>query len=173
MHAHTSFTLTFSSLPEENKKQIEDFMSRPEYDLGDVKIDNNEFKIEETYGVVFIEDVITFMKAIAKLSPDSAFTAKGCVDTSESAGEYMDFEITFKDMILTAKYSEWYTRVGPWDYDSSEEFLEEHGEKYDEEKYKELLSIGKMYALERDVCDRSQDELVAEVPLDFEETYHI
>lgn len=137
-----------------------------------------EFEIEDCYCCVWLEDIEALAAKMAKIAPLASFTLDGVVDTSESAGEYMDFLIEYSNKKLTRSSSCWYLESGEAyfkdcypDYD---EFCKEFWDKeqnrplYTEEEYEEFCTwefvffIGDHYK-----------KLVSEVPLDYKEELDI
>lgn len=62
---------------------------------------------EETYELVWLENIITVFAEIAKSAPDLDFAVNGYVDCSENSGEFMDFGLIRKDGLLTIYSADW------------------------------------------------------------------
>ena len=84
----------------------------------------------------------------------------GVIDTSYTAGEYMDFCFEYKNGTLSGKYSDWYTMAGLDEFESYEEMCEEMGEVCTEEEFERYRDI-EAYFLEK----ASGDVLSYTVPL--------
>ena len=124
-------------------------------------------EVDELYGHIDdIDEVEGLAASIAEDLPDSEFTMKGCIDTSELAGEYMDFVIEYKNNKLISKSSCWYVQMFAEDFDEYEDFAEsyadENGEpRFTEEQF-EMFKEGEYFLL-----DSGDGDCVAEVPLDY------
>ena len=62
---------------------------------------------------------------MAQSAPDAAFEMNGVIDTSESAGELMDFNFVYDSEKLVRKSSDWYIETCIEDYESYEEFIDD------------------------------------------------
>lgn len=110
---------------------------------------------------------------IAKSAPALKFTIEGVVDSSESAGEYMDFAISYKDGEITEKSSCWYIMMSMDDFEEYEEFCEEYcdddGEPlYSEEEFNEFQELMECFVL-----DSGDGAIVDTVPLEYVRRIHI
>ena len=136
------------------------------------------FEIEDCYACVWLEDIQVLAAKMARLAPNASFDLDGVVDSSESAGEYMDFSITYASGKLTSSSSAWYLHSGNGYfldcYPNYEEFNEEFWNEdkdcplYTEEEYTkfrtwyELFFIGDGYKT-----------ITSSVPLEFTEEINI
>lgn len=77
-----------------------------------VQVAQAYFEVEECYACVWLDDIEELAVRMAKLAPDATFTLKGVVDSSESAGELMDFIIEYSNDKLTSRSSCWYIERG-------------------------------------------------------------
>lgn len=117
-------------------------------------------EIEETYQFVWVQDIVKLAELMVKNSPNlSSLTISGTVDTSESAGEYMDFLIKYENGTLTVQSSCWYLILDADEYDDYEEFSEDY-EGYSEEEYEELRQCPHY------ILNSGDGDIVTEVPLD-------
>ena len=121
MHAHTNYNISIqgseneiNAIGEVLKKTITDV----EFNVCDT------MTITETYTCVFDDEVCALAKAMAKSSPNASFVMSGVIDTSESAGEYMDFRFELKNKKLTASFSDWYLVDCMEDYEDYEDFCD-------------------------------------------------
>ena len=144
MHAHSDYEIRIKGTKEE-KNAVAEILGDTFKDDWHNSVNKEEFVdsglliIKDTYEVVFLEDITGMAIKMAKAAPGSSFSIKGVVDTSESAGEYMDIEITYSDSELTEKSSDWYMYpISEAEEMSYEEYCEEWGEEYSEEDYEKM-----------------------------------
>lgn len=164
MHAHADFNITITKSSNAELTKITEYIESLDLRNTEVSIDGNNVSVEDSYDIVFLDDIIDFVEEIAALCPNVSFTVKGCTDTSESAGEYLDFEMKYENKKITVKWSDWYVFFYANDYETFEEFSESYGGRYSEEFFNGL-KYGEWYALERDICHPEKNEIVSEVPL--------
>ena len=151
MHAHSTYTIKFNGTPEDIKKVLPVINEKLEYDLEDVV---EEIEVEEEYSLVWLENITNDLAVnMAKIAPELKFTIEGVVDTSESAGEYMDFAISYIDGEITEKSSCWYVMMFMDDFEEYEEFCEEYcdddGEPlYSEEEFEKFKEHMDWFVLE-------------------------
>lgn len=119
MHAHTSFKFTADHDTQAAAMQKLFEVIQDE----EPTIHGDYFEIEETYDLVWFDDYVEIMSEFVRDEDCGDFEMEGCVDTSESAGEYMDFRIEYKDGNLTAAWSDWYLIIDAASSDY-EEFCE-------------------------------------------------
>ena len=127
MHAHTNMNFVFSGdVDAELKSSVHQLLVN-KVDDDDVYENDDSFMFEESYRLVWYEDLVAFAEEVAALCHDKVgFVMDGVIDTSESAGEYMDYHIEFADNKLMAQCSPWYlfhNGTQDWD-DNYEEFCE-------------------------------------------------
>lgn len=127
-----------------------------------------EIDINETCDIVFPKDVSELALNMAKIV-DVPFEMSGLIDTSFSAGEYMDFKFIYQDGVLFEQYSDWYVEDCMDQWDSFEEFNESFDGVFGEEVYEKFKKCGFMYTLETD----DGDILSETVPLVHEHRYEI
>ena len=97
-------------------------------------IKGRNIDVKETYDVVLLEDITNMALEMAKVASGSTFSIEGVIDTSESAGEYMNFKISYSHGKLEERSSFWYGYPnGGLEDMSYEEYCEEYGFKYDDE----------------------------------------
>lgn len=69
--------------------------------------DDQKIVFEETYELVWLDDIVDVFSKIAKKAPDLQFAVFGYVDCSENSGEFMDFGIICQDGSMAAYSSDW------------------------------------------------------------------
>lgn len=121
---------------------------------------DSDIIIRQTQSYVYSEEVIELARGLAGVSPALSFIIKGFIDTADSAGELMDFEIKFEAGRLTAAFSDWYIDTLMSSYDSYEDFCDFFFE-CDENEYNVLKNNEFAYIIETD----DGDILAAEIPL--------
>ena len=180
MHSHTNFVLTYQKATKEELKAVgeylenlfsSDWFAKKEV-RADILVEGSSLEITENYTVVYIEDLMEFAENIAKLAPNAEFAMDGTVDTSETAGEYMDFSIEYSDREVVVHYSEWYVYLGLYDSyeDFCEEFDEVYGEhRYTEEQFEELMNSDEDWF----VIEDSEKTLIRNVPLSNQEILYL
>lgn len=144
MHAHSDYTIEVKGTPEE-KTVLADMLFEIFKDESYNKFEKDDFidggvlNIEDTYEVVMLEDITNMAVEMAKKASDATFTIEGVVDTSESAGEYMDFTIFYANGEVEERSSDWYMYPESDIEDMTyEEYLEEYDEEYSEEDFKRM-----------------------------------
>ena len=166
MHAHSRYTIwiegeatdlgNVASILEECFQEEDVIIPEPVARVSDFSL---EIIIEKTYEIVWLKDIVDLAEKMAEVAKNTTFIIDGIIDTSESAGEYMDFRIDYEASVLTVKSSVWYTIIG--EDISYEEFCEWHDEAPDEHIYSlEEFESGSYY------LERGNGEIVSEVPLD-------
>lgn len=100
-------------------------------------IGKKKIHVEDDHFFCGLEDVQALAVELAKVAGAATFKMKGFIDASASAGEYMDFEITFDGKKFISKSSVWYTELSGEDFDNYEEFCEEYCDDDDEPLYTE------------------------------------
>ncbi len=157
MHACSNYTIKLVGTEEEIKKAtaVVATVFHDESLLG-----KDCIEIEETYQFVWVQDVTKLAELMVKNSPNiSSFMIAGTVDTSESAGEYMDFLIKYEQGSLSVQSSCWYLILDADEFEDYEEFSEVY-EGYSEEEYEELCQCPHY------ILDSGDGDIVTEVPLD-------
>lgn len=144
MHAHSDYTIEIKGTHEEKniladmlyevfKDEIFNKFEKEEL------IESGKLNIEGTYEVVMLEDITNMAIEMAKKAPGSSFTIEGVVDTSESAGEYMDFSISYANGEVIERSSDWYMYPESDLEDMTyEEYLEEYDEDYSEDDFNKM-----------------------------------
>ena len=118
--------------------------------------------IEHTETVVLLEDITELAKKLAKTAPLASFVIKGIIDTSSSAGEYMNFIITYKQGLLEEHSSDWYRYAYLEDLDY-EEFCEQFEDEYSEEEFEDMQADEYEWFI---VETTKGDKLLKMVPID-------
>lgn len=168
MHAHSSYRITIDSSGDIAKKAFSFVVSKFSKSESDTEItidNNNVIVINDTYDYVFLDEIVDFAKGLNKFLEGILFRIEGMIDTSESAGEYMDFKIQAEGKKITVLSSPWYTVEDINEYECAEEFNDEFDMELSEKKFKKLLKDckgGPVFILEGE--DDSVD-VVTEVPL--------
>jgi hypothetical protein len=103
MHASSNFVVLFNGEEEDLApitKHLQEFV--------DVNIlEDNRLVVEETYEIVWVEDIIDLFAETVRLSPNVELIVIGYVDCSENSGEIMDFALVYKDFKLETYSSDW------------------------------------------------------------------
>lgn len=138
MHGHTSFEIKIDG-NDDNVKAINDVIKDT---ITDERFDEgSEIEIEETYECVDLEEITDMAIKMAKSAADASFEMSGIIDTSESAGELMDFNFVYEAEKLVRKSSDWYIETCIEDYESYDEFIDEWEDEagdLSEEQFEEL-----------------------------------
>lgn len=104
MHASSNFIILLKGTTSARNKAVK-FLEKQIEDI-DTE-DNQLITVEETYEVVWIEDLVDMFKKLAKKIPQVEFVVSGYVDCSENSGEFMDFGMIYEDDMLTICNSDW------------------------------------------------------------------
>lgn len=144
MHAHSDYKIEIYGADEEVANVAEVLANAFEKDEF-FRFDKTDFirdgvlNVEETYKVVFLEDITALALEMAKAAMGSTFTIEGFIDTSESAGEYMDFLISYTEGELEEKSSCWYMYPDSDLEDMTyEEYCEDYGDDYSEDDFEKM-----------------------------------
>ncbi|WP_407383919.1 hypothetical protein [Ruminococcus sp.] len=134
MRAYSMYTIKFNGEPDDIKKVLPIIDEKLGYNITEV---TDVIKIEDE-SLVWVEKITEELaQVMAETAPNLTFTIDGCVDTSESAGEYMDFSISYRDGKITAASSCWYIYFYGDDYEDYEEFCEEFLDDEDNPRFTE------------------------------------
>ena len=158
MHAFTNMILTFpKAIDSELHEAVYDTIAGMASDV-DLDCTDNSIEFEESYRLVWLEDLVDAARKLSRLCKGkTSFTMSGTIDTSESAGEYMDYRIEFKEDMLKVRNSPWYLvywGTNDWN-DSYEDFCEQFDKEedvgaekhtYSEEFFKKLRVAGEWYS---------------------------
>ena len=105
----------------------------------DEVISSGIVNIDETYEVTFLDDITNMALEMAKAATGSAFTIEGVIDTSESAGEYMNFKICYSQGELEEASSCWYMYPDSCLEEMTyEEYCDDYGDDYSEEDFEKM-----------------------------------
>lgn len=140
MHASSNFVVILNGSRKDRVKANEYIQ---EYYCDDL-YDETKIIFEETYEIVWLEDIVSLFEKIAEEVPKLNFAVSGFVDCSENSGEFMDFGIIKKGERLTTYSSAW---LGYDDMDEDEDDLEHYSrddrfmdaQELDEENIKEAF----------------------------------
>ena len=202
MHAHSRFTINLTATDSDIKKltallaeelddqdcfeDYDDFDEDFDDDEDEVEADENDtgesrnefFEVEDCFACVWLEDIESLAAKMARLAPDASFDLDGYVDTSESAGEYMDFSITYSNGKLTSASSGWYTESSDDffldcypDYEAfSEDFWNDEDDcpLYTEEEYEDFCTWDELFFV-----GAEYKTITAIVPLEFTKDINI
>lgn len=144
MHAHSDYKIEIYGADEEVANVAEVLANAFEKDEF-FRFDKTDFirdgvlNVEETYKVVFLEDITALALEMAKAAMGSTFTIEGVIDISESAGEYMNFLISYTEGELEEKSSCWYMYPDSDLEDMTyEEYCEDYGDDYSEDDFEKM-----------------------------------
>ena len=142
MHAHSDYTIKLVGTEHDRKKAaaILGELLQENFDEAGF-IETGVAEIEETYEVVFFEDIVDMAERIAGAAANAELTINGTVDTSESAGEYMDFDISYKDGLMTTRSSDWYLYPDDVEGMTYEEYLAEYDSSCTKEDFELIEKI--------------------------------
>ena len=162
MHGHTSFEIRIDGIGDDVKavnNVIKGIIVDEDFDEG------SEIEIEETYKCVNLEEITDMAIKMAKSAPDASFEMRGIIDTSESAGELMDFNFIYDAEKLIRQSSDWYVETCIEDYESYDDFIDEWGEDagdLSEKQFEEIRDENEfVFFVEAEVGT----EIMNEVPL--------
>ncbi|MDY3281661.1 hypothetical protein [Dysosmobacter sp.] len=157
MHACSDYTIKLAGAEDEIKKATAVLAAA----FQDESLMGKDcITIEGSYQFVWVQDVVKLAELMVRNAPDlSSLTISGTVDTSESAGEYMDFLIKYENGILSVQSSCWYLILHADEFDDYAEFSEVY-QGYSEEEYEELRKCPHY------ILNSGNGDLVTEVPLD-------
>ncbi len=88
------------------------------------------------------------------------FSVEGTIDTSSTAGEYMDFRLDYCDGKFSAMYSDWYQEGDLFAFENYAEFCEACGRLCSEERF-DTMKDKTTFIIEKD----GGDVLAESVPL--------
>ena len=146
MHAHTDYTIQIHG----DDAAVQAIGAVLTATITDVEFDVEPTTIiEETYDCVFEDEVVALAQAMAKAAPQASFVMTGIIDTSESAGEYMDFRIELAGGKLTAAFSDWYLSDWMGNFEDYEDFCDCVME-CTEEEYEVYCGYEFLFTLETD-----------------------
>ena len=139
MHAHSDYTIKLIGTEHDRKKAaaILGELLQENFDAAGF-VETGVAEIEETYEVVFFEDIVDMAERIAGAAANAELTIEGTVDTSESAGEYMDFDISCKAGQMTTRSSDWYLYPDDVEGITYEEYLEEYDSTCTKEDFEHM-----------------------------------
>ena len=103
MHASSNLVALFKGSDDDRRKAYKKLQN----DFDESFEDGVRLVIEETYEVVWLEDIATVFVRIAKQIPELDFVVSGYVDCSENSGEFMDFGIIYQNGRLEIYSSDW------------------------------------------------------------------
>ena len=168
MYSFTNYTFETESADEQFRAFVEEKLAMPSSGLsGDRNKNgfNGNRLVKDEDNVRYTLDMLCEVLAeIARKFPDKNFLVTGVWDTSSTAGELMDFIVTYRDGSFTARTSEWYVEEDKCLYDSYEEFCEcnerEDGPPLTREEFDEWKDGEFMYSL-----NSGDGDFVREVPV--------
>lgn len=160
MYTFTNYTLKTPSKNESFKNELEKEFNE--------KIDNNGELINDEDSQHY--DMYLLWEALEKITknfPNEPFTIEGVYDTSSSAGELLDFKITYDHTTgqLTGICSDWYTEEEKCFYDDYQDFCEQNDEDnppMTEDEFDQWDDATILFGLES-----GSGKWVTKVPLDY------
>lgn len=103
MHASSNFVVILQGKKKDRDVAVKYLQQFSEEEFADDK----KIVFEETYEIVWLEDIIEEFAKMAKIASNLNFAVSGHVDCSENSGEFMDFGIICKDGAMTVYSSGW------------------------------------------------------------------
>lgn len=133
----------------------------------DQQVQEEYFDVEETRSCVWLEDILALANEIAYIVPDLLFSFSGHIeDSSEKAGDLMDFEITYQNKKLVSRSTSWYICIYMDEIDDYEAFCKTLCDQYGKPRYSEEEYEGfRECANEWFVLDSGQGEFSSNVPM--------
>lgn len=151
MHASSNFVVIWKGSKKDRKTANEILQEYFDDELEDVQ----KLIFEETYELVWLEDIIETFVEIAESVPKLNFAVSGYVDCSENSGEFMDFGIIYKNGKLTTYSSDWVTYDDIEINEESEE--DECFGRYDRFLEMQELDIDDINSMFKEVCRDIKD----------------
>ena len=152
MHASSNFVVLLQGKREDRNIALKYLQQFSE----DGFEDDKKLIFEETYEIVWLDDIIdAFAKIVAK-APNLNFAVSGYVDCSENSGEFMDFGIICKEGVMTVYSSDWegYDDV---EFDENGDADECYG-RYDRFVEMEELDVGDIDAAFEEMCQEIKEK---------------
>ena len=166
MHAYSSYTILLKGETKELEHPLavlrecfkgDKYNTIPEFPSG--TSNSLEISISGTYEVVFLDDIVDMAKKMAAAAKKISFSIGGTIDTSESCGQYMDFDISYEGGVLTVESSYWYALLLNISY---EQFCEDY---YEDKPDAPIISMEEFNRANY-ILDKGDVEFVEEVPLE-------
>ena len=164
MHAYSTYKISFYGENEDIKKVLPIIEQKLGYKAVGIP---DEIDVEEEHNLVWVERITEDLAlTMAKSAPALTFTIDGTVDTSESAGEYMNFSISYTEGKITESTSCWFVELYMTDFEGYEEFCDEFCNEdgnplYSEEEFEQFCNEDVLCIL-----DSGNGAVVTEVPVD-------
>ena len=138
-----------------------------EVDEDDISVFEEEIEIWQTHDCVWIEDLEDLAIDIATTVPAIYFSIKGHIeDTSDNAGDEMDFRIYYQEGKLFSQTTDWYWYLHMDDFPDYASFCVKVCDLYGNPRYSEEDYEGfRACADEWYVLDGGQGEFSNDVPL--------
>ena len=146
----------------EEDYDVEDYTSYPPIFENGKSILKIDVRFYDDFGDMVTPEGLAIK--LAKAFSDIDFVIEGHIDTSESAGEYMDFLIEYHNRTLISKSSSWYINAYLCDYDNYNEFAQAYCDK----KGKPRLTKEQFESFKDDdiyILNSGRGDFVREVPL--------
>ena len=163
------FTIYFDGSEDKISRALEIAEEVLEYEgLAEELDEDHSVFVEEDTVLTYVEDIESKLALpMSEQVEGLNFTISGVVDTSESAGEYMNFIIQNQNGMLTVQSSCWYIIFYADNFECYEDFCEEYqnadGEpRYTEDQFKEFKK-GEWFVL-----NSGDGEIVDHVPLEID-----
>lgn len=145
MGTNTSMTVEIFGSEQEISNIADVMQSAFSEERSYVKIDKNEMvntgllQIKFTYKFRLVEHITDLAEKMAQAARGSIFTLSGVIDDSESAGEYMNYKISYGDGEIEERSSNWYMYpAGMLDEMTYEEFCENYGDEYTKDDFEKM-----------------------------------
>ena len=152
MHASSNFVVLLQGTKKDRKIAMKHLQQFAEEDFEDDK----KIVFEETYELVWFNDIVDEFVKIAKKAPDLNFAVSGYVDCSENSGEFMDFGIICKGGSMISYSSDWdgYDDV---EFDEDGDADECYG-RYDRFLEMEELDVSDIDMAFDEMCENIQEQ---------------
>lgn len=174
MHIKTSFKIILDSAADSEKfaRVLMQYLD------DEIVIRDNAIEVDETYRVYHISGVKELFEKVVEGVDGIPFSGTGVIDTSESAGEYMDFAVKSDGKTLTVSYSGWYIIFYGTDYDDMEEDeLQEYvAGNFPEKSYEDFVKLRDKWTQQYESAENGEAEypeyyeyegdIIEKVPLD-------
>lgn len=147
--------------------ELMDLYYSDEMDDNDPSVTEEQIEISETYDCVWIEDIEKLAIDIAMAVPAMQFSIKGHIeDTSDNAGDEMDFHIYYQQGKLFSQATDWYLFIHMDDFSDYASFSAKVCDLYGNPRYSEEDYEGfRACADEWYILDSGQGEFSTDAPL--------
>lgn len=155
---------------EDQENELSELIDRydlDEMDENDPAVTEEQIEIRETYDCVWIEDIEKLAIDIATAVPAVQFSVKGHIeDTSDDAGDEMDFHVFYQEGKLFLQTTDWYLYIHMVDFPDYASFSAKVCDLYGNPRYSEEDYEGfRACADEWYILDSGQGEFSTDAPL--------